>query len=142
MAQGITNLDSAVDTRLVQNDRRNNLQEGFLGELCTAMTNIASNLEKNTQDTQQMNQRSKDMQQRMEEMSNASNGEFGKSIASVTIRCEARLADVTKAHASSSSVAVTGGAQSIVPPCLGFGGDDRNSGVGNKKAQPPVTKWT
>ena len=60
----------------------------------------------------------------------------------MTIRFEARIAEKTKVRAASSSVAVKGDVKSIVPPCLGFGGDDRNSGVGNKKAQPPVTKWT
>ena len=78
MVQGITNLASAVDTRLVQNYQRNNLQEGLLGELCTALTNITANLEKNTPGTRQTTQRFIDMKQRMEEMSNEAQGEFGE----------------------------------------------------------------
>ena len=73
-------------------------------------------------------------------MSNEAKDEFGEIIDSVTIRFVARLAEETKVHAASSSVAVKGEVKSIAPPCLGFGCESRNLGVAAKKEQPPVAK--
>ena len=121
MAHGMNNLPSALDTRLVQKGQRNNLQEGLLGELCAALTNLTARLETYTQDNQRTNQRFSELKPRMGDMGDEVKDEFGKSIDSATIRFEARLAGETKVHSASPSVVVKGGAKSIVPPGLGFG---------------------
>ena len=103
MAQGINNLVSAVDTRLVQKDQRNNLQEGLLGELCATLTSLNAKLDKKTQDTQQMHQKFIVTKQRMQEMGNASNDEFGRSIDSSANHFGERLAEGSKVQAVVSS---------------------------------------
>ena len=69
MPQCMENIVSAVDTRLVQNCQRNYAKEGLLGECCATLTYLAVNLEQNTQDNHQMNQKINVIQQRMGEMS-------------------------------------------------------------------------
>ena len=56
MVHGMDNLAIAVDTRLVQNDKRSNLQEVSFGELCATLTSLIAKLDKYAQDTRQMNQ--------------------------------------------------------------------------------------
>ena len=54
MAQCLGNIGSDVDTSLIQNDQRNNVQEGLFGGLCATLTILNAKLDKNTQDTEQM----------------------------------------------------------------------------------------
>ena len=99
MAQCMGNIFSAVDTRLVQNDQRNNAQEVLLGELCATLKNLTVKLEQNTQENHQLNQKFNAIQQRMEGMSKEVKVEVGKSIDSVANHFEARLAEESKAQA-------------------------------------------
>ena len=40
LAQGMQQLANDVATRLVQNDQRNNTQEGMIMDICTALQNV------------------------------------------------------------------------------------------------------
>ena len=43
MAQGIGNVFSDVETRLIQNDHRNAHQEEVIKQLCASLTNLKAN---------------------------------------------------------------------------------------------------
>ena len=55
MVQGMSNVVSDVDTRLIQNDRRNTQQEELLKQLCASLTNLNGKLAKNIEATTQIN---------------------------------------------------------------------------------------
>ena len=50
LAQGMQQFAHAVDTKLVQNDQRNDTQEGMFNELCTSMQNFGEQIGKNHQE--------------------------------------------------------------------------------------------
>ena len=77
MAQCMENIVSDVDTRPVQKDQRNNAREGLLVELCATLKNSNAKLDKNIQETQQMDQKYIVTRQRMEGMINEANVEVG-----------------------------------------------------------------
>ena len=76
--QGMGNVVSAVDTRLIQNGHRNTQQEEALRQLCTSLTDLNRELEKNIGDTKQINNNYIAMEKRMEEKDKNSKVELGK----------------------------------------------------------------
>ena len=80
------------------------------------------------------------MQQQMEGMGKVAQVEFGESINSAVRRFDARLGDQANDHATSLNGWFKSEGMSKVHPCLSFGADGRNLGVGTKAEQPPVTK--
>ena len=66
-SQGMGNVVSAVDTRLIQNDHRNTQQEELLRKLCTSLTDLNGKVEKNIGDTKQINNNYISMGKRMGE---------------------------------------------------------------------------
>ena len=89
MAQGMKNVVIAVDTRLIQNDRRNTRQEELVKQLCTSLTDVDGKLEKNSGDTKQIKNNYISMGKRMEEKDKNRNVELVKSIDPVAKQCEA-----------------------------------------------------
>ena len=83
MLHGMKNFVNAVATRLIQNDQRNETQEGIMDGLYTALQNLAAATDKHSQGNQQMKQKYIATQQQMERMGRAAQVEFGKSINSV-----------------------------------------------------------
>ena len=78
MVQGMENVVSAVDTRLIQNDRRNTPQEELLKQLWASQTNLNVELEKNIEDTKQINNNYIAMEKRIEEKEKEFEGWVGK----------------------------------------------------------------
>ena len=121
IAQEMDKLAIAVDSRLVQNDQRNGVQDWAMVELYTALRNLATRIEVNTHDNQQINPRFIDIQQRMERLSNEAIEEFGKSIGAVARKFGARFEGGTKGRATSSCLEVKSDVGPEVLPCLGLG---------------------
>ena len=76
----------------------------------------------------------------MDGMGKASQVEFGKSINAVSRRFRAKLDGKAKDQATPLYEGVKSGRKSKIPPCLSFGPDARNLGLGAKTEQPPVAK--
>ena len=81
LAQGMQQLANAVDTKLVQNDQRNNNQEGMIRDMCTALRNLGVQIGRNHQENLVMYQNVTKVEQQMECIGNAIKGEVRKVLA-------------------------------------------------------------
>ena len=118
------NVVSAVDTRLIQNDHRNIQQEELLLQLCASLTNLNGKLEKNIEDTKQINNNYIAMGKRMTEKDKNLDVELVKNIDSLAKQCEERLGACFRGQAivsSGSNVVVESEGNPRVHPRLNYG---------------------
>ena len=65
LEQGVENVANAVDSRLVENNHRNNAQERTLGKITTTLLGLIAKMEQNIKDTRQTHENNTKMEKRM-----------------------------------------------------------------------------
>ena len=111
-----------------------------MAALYTALRNLTVRIDKNSPGIQQTDQKFIAIKQQMEGTGKVAQVEFGDSINSVVRRFDARSDGQAKDRATSLNEGIKSEGKSKIPPCLSFGPDDPNLGVGAKTEKPPWAK--
>ena len=93
IAQGVENVVSAVDTRSVEDNERNNAQERTLEQITATLAGLNGKVERNIKDTNRIHENHTQMGGRMEENGKKLNMELKNSIDSVDRQCETRIGE-------------------------------------------------
>ena len=93
-------LPTAVGTKLIQNDQRNNAQEGTIRELRTAMQKLETQIGNDLKENALTCQKVTEVEKQMACMGKVIEGELSKSCSSVAQSSDAKRHDGTKDEAT------------------------------------------
>ena len=130
----------SVDTKLAQNDPRNDTQDGTIKGLCAEMQNLGVPIGKNHRENALMYQKVTKVERQMECIGYVIEGEVSQSFGADVQIVDVKMREGTKADATLSREPSKSGRSAKLPPCLALGQDNRRLGVGTKREHPPETE--